>query len=148
MVSTVKQVVSAPVALPCAGLPTLAASTYVTSNAYANANQQSDLLVELTVQASAAPTGNQQVVLFAQASLDGAAWQGGPGSGTTTTDEGVLTLVGVITLKSTNAEARTFSTAAAFGFLPPNVRFVAKNDCGVTLSAGTLRTSESSLTVG
>lgn len=148
MVSTVKQVTSAPAALTCAGLATLNAGTYVTSNAYANTNQQSDLLVELTVQASATPNGNQQVVLFAQASLDGTAWQGGPGSGATTTDEGVLTLVGVISLKSTNALPKTFSTAAAFGFLPPYVRFVVKNDAGVALVNSGLRTSEYSVTVG
>lgn len=147
--SPLKQVVGTASALTVTGLSSLAAANYAVSASYSNANQQSDLIPELNVTASAATSGNQQAVLFAQASFDGGTtWQGGPTSGSSTTDEQNLTLVGYVPLKSTAPGPKAFSTAAAFGFLPPLVRYVVKNDCGVALSAGTLKVSELSYTVG
>jgi hypothetical protein len=147
--ATAKQIISAPAALTVTGLSTLAAATYVTSAQYSNVNQQSDLLAELAI-TPGTTAGNQQAVLFAQASYDGGTtWQSGPGSGTTATDEPNLTQLGTLSLKTAaGAQDRTFSVAAAFGgILPPMVRFVVKNDSGVAFTAGTLRTMEVSYTV-
>jgi hypothetical protein len=151
MVSTVKQPVAAAASLTVTGLSSLAAATYVTSATYNNTtNAPLDVFAELSATPTGTPTGNMQLVLFAQASLDGTTWQTGPGSGTTTTDESDLTFIGTLPLRSVStAQLKTFSTALAFGgVLPPYHRYVVKNDCGVTLSAGAMRTAEVSATVG
>jgi hypothetical protein len=148
--ATVKQVVAAPAALTVTGLSTLAAGTYVTGPTVNNTtNQPLDSLAELSATPNGTTTGNQQAVLFAQASLDGATWQSGPGSGTTTTDESDLTFIGALPLKTASgAQTKQFSVAAAYGgTLPPYYRLVVKNDCGVAFSAGSIRTAEVSATV-
>lgn len=145
-----KQVVAAPAALTVTGLGTLAAGTYAVSASYnCTTNQPLDLLAELSITPNGTTTGNQQAVLFAQASLDGTTWQSGPTSGTTTTDEGNLKFLGAVPLKTASgAQVDPFSVAAAYGgVLPPYIRFVIKNDCGVAFSAGTLRAAEVSATV-
>jgi hypothetical protein len=148
--ATVKQVVGTATALTVTGLSTLASGTYVTSATYnCTTNQPLDLFAELNVTPNGTTTGNQQAVLFAQGSLDGTTWQSGPGSGTTTTDEGDLTFIGALPLKTASgAQVKAFGVSAAYGgSLPPYVRFVVKNDCGVAFSAGSMRTTEISATV-
>lgn len=148
--ATVKQIAGTRTALTCTGLATLASATYVASNVYDNtANQPLDLVVEATVATTNAPAGNKQVVLFAIASYDNTNFQTGPTSGTTTTDEPLLTFLGVVPLQTTaTTERKAFSIAAAYGgVLPPFVKVIVKNDLGVAMTTGTLATSEISATV-
>lgn len=83
-------------------------------------------------------SGNKQVVLFAQASLDGTNFETGPTSGTTTTDEPNLRYVGVVPCNtSSGAQTRIFDLAAAYpsGSLPYASKIIAKNDSGAALAA-------------
>ena len=148
--STVKQVAGTRTSLTVTGLSTLASATYVASNVYDNTtNQPLDLMVELTVATTNTPAGNKQVVVFAIASYDNSNFQTGPTSGTTTTDEPLLTFLGVVPLQTASTtERKAFSVAAAYGgVLPPYVKVVIKNDLGVALTTGTVATSEISATV-
>lgn len=143
--STTKQPVVNRASLTSASLATLAAATYcVSSNKDNTANNPLDVVVELSATTTNTPIGNKQVVLFCQASYDGGTtWQSGPTSGTTTTSEPNLTWLGTLLLPTASgAESKSFSVAAGYGFLPPMVRFVTKNDLGVALTAGTLFTEE------
>lgn len=147
--ATVKQVVGTKTALTVTGLATLASGTYVTSAVYNNTtNQPLDVMVEAAI-TPGTTTGNKQAVIFAQASYDNSVFQSGPGSGTTTTDESDLTLVGVVPLNTAaGAQVKSFSTALAYGgVLPPYVRYVVKNDSGVAFTNGALNTAEISATV-
>jgi hypothetical protein len=147
--STVKEVVGTRTSVTVTGLSTLASATYAVSNAVDNTtNQPLDLLVELSITPGTV-SGNKQALLFAKASLDGTNWQSGPESGTTTTDEPNLSFVGVLPLNtSSGAQTGVFPVALAYGgVLPPNLKFVVKNDSGAAFSAGTLNISEVSGTV-
>ncbi|HEV2612535.1 MAG TPA: hypothetical protein VGU61_19895 [Noviherbaspirillum sp.] len=147
--ATVKQEVGTRTALTATGLSTLASATYVASNVLdVSANDPLDVIVELAITPGTV-AGNKQAVLFAQASLDNTNFQTGPASGTTTTDEAVLTLIGTLPLP-TNAtlQRKAFSVAAAFGgVLPPYLKFVVKNDSGAAFTTGTIHTAEVSGTV-
>lgn len=148
--ATVKQIVGAKTALTSASLATLAASTYCVSSTYDNTvNQPLDLMVEVTVATTNTPSGDKQVVVFAQASYDNTNWQTGPTSGTTATDEPLLTYLGVVPIQTASVtEIKSFSVAQAYGgVLPPYVRIVVKNDLGVALTSGSLATAEVSATV-
>jgi hypothetical protein len=147
--STVKQVVGSLSSLTVTGLSTLASATYVQSNAVDNTtNNPLDLLVEFTA-TSGTVSGNKQLILFAQASGDNTNYQTGPTSGTTTTEEAVLTYIGTLPLPTNSTLQRKFySVAAAFGgVLPPYLKFVVKNDSGAALSTGTIKVAEVSSTV-
>ena len=148
--ATVKQIAGAKTALTSSNLGTLASATYCVSSTYNNTtNNPLDLIVETTVATTNTPSGNKQVVVFAQASYDNSVWQTGPTSGTTTTDETLLTFLGTVPLQSASTtEIKAFSVAAAYGgVLPPYVRIIHKNDLGVALTTGTVATSEISATV-
>lgn len=145
----IKQVVGTRTALTVTGLATLASATYVASDTLdVSANDPLDVAVELTITPGTV-AGNKQAVLFAQASLDNINFQTGPASGTTTTDEPVLTRVGVLPLPTAAvAQRKVFSLAASYGgVLPPYVKLVVKNDSGAAFTAGTVFTSEVSGTV-
>lgn len=148
--AVVKQVAGTRTALTSTGFSTLASATYVASSTYSNvANQPLDLMVEVTAATTNTPTGNKQVVVFAQASFDNTNFQTGPTSGTTTTDEPLLTFLGVVPVQiASTTEVKSFSAAAAYGgVLPPYVRIILKNDLGVALTSGSVATSEISATV-
>ncbi|MEY8688451.1 MAG: hypothetical protein AB9M53_01045 [Leptothrix sp. (in: b-proteobacteria)] len=138
-------------ALTVAGLSTLASATYALSSAYSlTTNNPIDLAVEVSVATTNAPTGNQQVVVFAQASYDGGVtWQSGPTSGTTVTDEPDLTFIGTVPVRTASVtHTKQFTVAQAYGGNPPPlVRFVLKNDLGVALTSAAVATSEASATV-
>ena len=122
------------------GLSTLANVTYVTSTNPVDlgATTPLDCVLELSVTPGTV-SGNKQVILFAQVSLDGTNYSSGPTSGTTTTDEPDLYLVGVVPCNtSSTAEKKSFSMASALGFCPRYFKPVVKNDSGAALSAGTL----------
>lgn len=149
--ATVKQIAAAKASLTSSNLGTLASATYCASSAYdCTVNDPLDVMVEVTVATTNTPSGNKQVVAFAQASFDaGSTFQSGPTSGTTTTDEPLLTFLGVVPLQTAAAtERKAFSVAAAYGgVLPQQFKVIIKNDLGVALTTGTLATSEISATV-
>ena len=130
--------------LTSTGLSTLASGTYVASNAYtANTNKPWDVIVEVDTATTNTATGNKQVVVFLQESLDGTNYRSGPTSGTSTTDEPNLRFLGVIPMNSTTTtQIGTFSIAQALGYCPFAFKVVLKNDLGVALTSGTVFTSE------
>lgn len=122
-----------------AALNSLASATYVvlgTLTHNSSGKAPLDVLVELAVTPGTV-AGNKQAVLFAQPSLDGTNFGTGPTSGTTTTDEPDLVLIGVLPLNTNSAlQRKIFSLAAAFGgVLPYATKLIAKNDSGAALAS-------------
>jgi len=146
--STIKQQVNTRTALTVTTLPTLASATYAVSSVYtANTNQPLDIIVEVQATTTNTPAGNKQLVVFVQESLDGTNYRSGPTSGTTTTDEPNLRLLGVLPINSTGVnEIGMFSVSQAVGFTPYSFKIVLKNDLGVALTGGSVYTSEISAT--
>ena len=130
--------------LTVTGLDTLASATYVASSAYVAAtNDPQDVVVEVEAATTNTPAGNKQILVFAQASLDGTNFQSGPTSGTATTDEPDLTLLGVVPMNTASVTHRKmFSVLAALGFIPQQFKIVLKNDLGVALTSGAVYTAE------
>lgn len=149
--TTIKTQVSAPSALTVTGLATLAAATYVASANYSAAvNDPIDAIVEVTAASTNVVASNKQAVVFCSASWDGGAtYQSGPTSGTTTTDEPDLTLLGVLPMgTSTTTHRKAFSVAAAYGgVVPPDFKIIVKNEIGVALTSGSVTVSEVSAVV-
>ena len=147
--ATIKQIVGARTSLTVTGLSTLASGTYVSSSAYpANTNQPLDVIVEVDVATTNTPTGNKQVMVFVQESLDGTNFRSGPTSGTTTTDEPNLKFLGSVPMNSvTTSQIGTFSILRELGYCPYALKVVLKNDLGVALTSGAVYTSEISSTV-
>lgn len=139
-----RQITGTRTALTVSGLSTLASATYVVSDTLSLTTSgltDLDCVFEVACATTNSPTGNQQVLVFAQASYDGGTtWQGGPTSGTSATDEPVLTFLGALPMRSaTTTHRRPFSLAAAYGGVcPPTVRLVLRNDLGVALTSGTV----------
>ena len=135
--------VGARTSLPATGLSTLASANYVASSAYTcNTNKPWDVIVEVAAATTNTAAGNKQIVVFIQESLDGTNYRSGPTSGTATTDEPNLRLLGTVPMNSTNAQTGTFSVAQALGYCPFSFKVVLKNDLGVALTSGTVFTSE------
>lgn len=136
-----------------AAATTLAAANYdltaTTNNAAiynSTTNKPSDTVYEYAATAGAAPTGNKQIVLFVQASLDGVTWGAVPTSATDTTHDLSMRFLGAITIAAAESVRDRFSIAAVFGgALPAYWRVIPKNDCGVALSACAARTQEISI---
>ena len=147
--ATVKQSVGTRTSLTVTGLSTLASGTYVASDIYtANTNQPLDVIVELDVATTNTPAGAKQVAVFIQESLDGTNFRSGPTSGTTTTDEPNLRLIGTVPMNSvTTTQIGTFSVAQALGYCPYAFKVIFKNSLGVALTSGTAFTSEISSTI-
>lgn len=121
-------------------LSTLANVTYVTSTNPVDLGAVTplDCVLELPVTPGTV-SGNKQVVLFIKISVDGSNYSSGPESGTTTTDEPDLYLIGVVPCNTNStAEKKSFSMASALGFCPRYFKPVVKNDSGAALSAGTV----------
>lgn len=116
-------------------LGTLASGTYIASSSIdLGASIPIDVTFEMECNPNGTPSGNKQLILFAKFSLDDTNWGSGPESGTTTTEEGDLHLVGVLPTNDTNDHRKFFSLAG----LPVAryLKLVAKNDLGVALSSG------------
>ncbi len=130
--------------LTCTGLSTLASGTYVASNNYnCNTNKPVDVIIDVALATTNTPSGNKQANVFIIESLDGTNYRSGPTSGTTTTDEPDLKLIGVIFLyTATNTHEGTFSLKQALGYIPYGFKVVIKNDLGVALTSGSINTSE------
>lgn len=116
-------------------LGTLASGTYVCSSAIDLGSAiPMDVTFEVELNANGSPSGNKQLVLFAKFSLDNSNFGSGPESGTTTTEEADLHLIGVCPANDTNDHRKFFSLAG----LPVcrYMKLVAKNDMGVALTSG------------
>lgn len=141
----IKQVVGTRTALTVTGLSTLANTTYVVSSAYnCTTNQPLDAIVEIAVATTNTPLAyNKQVLAFVIESLDNTNYRSGPTSGTTTTDEPNLKFLGAVPVNSTSTtEMATFSIVQALGYVPAYFKVVIKNETGLTLTSGTVYTSE------
>jgi hypothetical protein len=109
-------------------------------------NKPADVRFEYAATLAAAPTGNKQIVLFVQGSLDGTTWGAVPSSATDTSHDVTLRWLGAISVVAAEAARETFSIAAAFGgVLPAYWRVIVKNDTGVALGSCSARTQELSL---
>lgn len=82
-------------------------------------------------------SGNKQVVVYAQESLDGTNFGTGPVSGTTTTDEPNLRYLISIPCNTNSTLQRGFCTLASKfgGQLPHSAKIIIKNDTGASLAA-------------
>jgi hypothetical protein len=129
------------------GLSTLANITYVAGSAVThNTNKPVDIVYEVSLATTNAVSGNKQAKVFVQASLDGTNYTSGPTSGTTTTDEPDLLFLGTVSmLTSTTTHTKTFSVGQSLGFIPYSTKIVIFNDCGVTLTSGSVNYSEISI---
>lgn len=147
--AAITQAVGTPSALTVTGLSTLASGAYVASTAYtANTNKPLDVIVEVAVATTNAPSGNKQVAVFMQESLDGSTFRSGPTSGTAATDEGNLRFLGTIPMNTSSVTQRaTFSVTSALGYCPHSFKVVIKNEVGVALTSGSVNVSEISAAV-
>lgn len=120
-------------------LSSLASANYVASSAVdVSAIDPLDVIIEVAaVCTSTTPSGNKRVQVFVQTSLDGTNFSTGPTSGSTTTDEPDLYLIGNLPCNAASTTHRkAFSIFAALGFVPPHLKVVCKNDLGTALSTG------------
>jgi hypothetical protein len=114
---------------------TLASATYIASSAIDLGSAiPMDVTIEVEVTPSATPSGNKQLVVFAQMSLDSSNFGSGPTSGTTTTDERDLHWIGTVPVQSNSVHRKFFSLSG----LPVTryLKLVVKNDLGVSLTSG------------
>jgi hypothetical protein len=136
--AVIKSEVQSAVALSttATSLSTLASGTYLASTNISHVtNDPLDILIDVQINTTNTPTGNKQLVVFAQASLDGTNFTSGPTSLTTTTDEPDLYFVGTVPVNQAGTHRKIFSLAAAYGgTLPHTSRLVFKNDMGVAIT--------------
>jgi hypothetical protein len=126
-------------------LSTLASATYVANTtAYdCTTNKPDDVIIEVDLATTNTPSGNKQAVVFIQESIDNTNFRSGPTSGTTTTREPNLMLLGTVPLTTASTtEIATFSIKQALGYRPNYFKIIIKNDLGVALTSGTVWTSE------
>ena len=127
-------------ALTTSALNSLASGTYVSAGTITHAtNDPLDCLIEVSVTAPGTVTAPKQLLVFAQKSLDGSAFESGPTSGTTATDEPDLTYVGAVPMNTVSVvHTKVFSLRAAYGHaLPYASKIICKNDLGNALPAST-----------
>jgi hypothetical protein len=145
----IKQPVGTRTSLTVSGLSTLDSATYCVSNTYtANTNKPLDVAVEVEVATTNTPASNKLVAVFLKESLDGTNFRSGPETGTTTTDEPNLLLLGIIPMNTSSVTQRgTFSVVEALGYVPHTFKIVVKNELGVALTSGSAFTAEITGTV-
>lgn len=118
-------------------LGTLASATYVASSAVdLTATIPEDVVLQVQCDPNGTPSGNKQLVVFIQLSLDGTDYSTGPTSGTTTTEEADLYLLGVLPCNDTNTHRKMFSFREAGIPVARYFKVVCKNDMGVALTSG------------
>lgn len=123
--------------LTTSAMDSLANGTYVSCGTITHTTNDP---LECLIEVKATPgtvSGNKQLVVFCQGSLDGSAFESGPTSGTTTTDEPNLRYVGTVPLNSNStAQTKVFSLASVYkGVLPYASKIIVKNDSGASLAA-------------
>lgn len=112
---------------------TLAAGTYVAGSVI-DLSIDIPLFITFEIEANAngTPSGNKQLVLFLQWSLDNTNFQTGPTSGTTTTEEADLDWGGALPMNDTNDHRKFFVVYPKGRYVRP----ILKNDLGVALTSG------------
>lgn len=145
--STVTQVIGTRTNLGSLG--TLANGTYLNAGTITFATNDR---LECFLEVSATPgtvSGNKQLVVFCQPSLDGTNYQTGPTSGTTTTDETNLKFVGTVPLNTNSTVQRgVFALSPIFGgALPYDCKIIVKNDSGAALASGSVEYAEVTTTI-
>ena len=114
---------------------TLGSATFIASSAIdLGASIPLDVTYEVECTPSATPTGNKQLIVMAQLSLDGTTFTSGPTSGTTATNEPDLHWIGTIVCNDSSLHRKMFSLQG----LPTarHMKLVVKNDLGVALTSG------------
>lgn len=122
--------------LTTTALNSLASATYVSAGVIdVSAIDPIDLVVEVEVTPGTV-SSDKGVYVFAQVSFDNTNFSTGPVSGTTTTDEPDLYMIGFVPC-NTNAvlHRKAFSVMSSLGYVPPYTRIVIKNATGATLAA-------------
>lgn len=121
-----------------AALTSLGSGTYVVLGTLTHVtNDPSEVKIEVLTKPGTV-SSNKQLVIFAQASLDGTNFESGPTSGTTTTDEPNLRLVGTVPCNTNSTAQRAvmdLSAAYPDGTLPYATKLIAKNETGAALSS-------------
>lgn len=117
----------------------LASATYVNTGTLtfiSTGKTPLDVLLEVAVTPGTV-SSNKQVLVFAQGSLDGSNFETGPTSGTTATDEPVLTFIGAVPCPTNSTlQRKVFSIAAAFGgVLPYAAKIIIKNETGAAIAS-------------
>jgi hypothetical protein len=141
--STFKPVVQAKAAvtLTTTTLTTLGYSVSDVINTTAN-NPYSVIVEVSATTAGTTITGNAQLVVFAVASLDGTNWSGTTAAASATV-EGAWNFVGTVPTPSiSQTYTKDFPLEQAFGFVPPYVKLILKNDSGQTLSSESINKAE------
>lgn len=111
-------------------------------------NHPLDAILEVTVDASSmsAPAGDKQIIVYAKASFDGSIWQSGPESGTDDTEAEQLTRLGSLLVPTQTVHTAQFPIGQIFGWLPPYIKIILKNSCGVSVPSGTVSISVAEIT--
>ena len=116
---------------------TLASATFIASSAIdLGASIPLDVTFEVECTPGSTPTGNKQLIVMAQLSLDNTVFTTGPTSGTTATNEPDLHWIGTIVCNDNSLHRKMFSLQGL-----PTARYlklVVKNDMGVALSSGNI----------
>ncbi len=122
--------------LTTTALNSLASATYVSAGTIdASAIDPIDTVIEVEATPGTV-SGNKQLAVFLKASFDNTNFGTGPESGTTTTDEPNLKLIGTLPLNTSSTLQRgAFSVAAALGYVPPYFKVIVKNDSGAALAS-------------
>jgi len=131
-------------------LSTLASGTYVANTTAYNCttNKPQDVIVEVDLATTNSPASLKQCSIFISESLDGTNFRSGPTSGTTTTREGELVLLGVVPMTTSSVTSiNMFSVRQALGYVPNSFYVIVKNETGVALTSGTVYTAEIATTV-
>ena len=135
--ATITLITGTRTSLTTSALNSLASGTYVSAGTITHTtNDPIDVLLEVYATPGTV-SGNKQLVVFAQGSLDGTNFETGPTSGTTATDEPNLTFVGTVPLNTNSTLQRgLFSLASVFGgVLPQQTKIIVKNDSGAALAS-------------
>lgn len=120
-------------------LGTLATGTFIASSTLdLSASIPYDVVVEVEWDHSGTPSGNEQMLVYAQVSGDNSAFTSGPTSGTTATEEQDLLFVGASPGNDTNTHRKQFSLRAAGIPIARYLKVVVKNDSGGALTSGTV----------
>lgn len=114
---------------------TLASGTYITGSAIdLGVNTPAAFTLQAVANANGTPSGNKQLVIFGKWSQDNTVWTSGPESGTTTTEEADLHLLGALPMNDTNDHIKEFLVPTLARYFKP----IFKNDLGVALTSGEL----------
>lgn len=127
------------------GLSTLANAAFAVGDAVNhNTNKPVDVVYEVSLATTNAVTGNKQAKVYIQASIDGTNYTST--STPTTTDEPDLIYLGLVSMNTSSiTHTAVFSVGQRLGFIPHSSQVIVFNDCGVTLTTGTVYYSEISI---